>query len=147
MADAAKPHGKIGEGPEKAHERTDVNILGIFWFIAILAASAVVIHVALWGLFVYLDKTTHPEEVTYWQTQPLNQVPPQPRLQASPKRDMQEMLAHERQWLNSYDWIDRQAGIVRIPIDQAMQLVTERGLDVISPQQETEKAEHQHETH
>ena len=30
--------------------------------------------------------------------------------------------------LHSYGWVDQQAGIVRIPIDRAMTLLTERGL-------------------
>jgi hypothetical protein len=32
--------------------------------------------------------------------------------------------------LNSYAWVDRAAGIVRIPIDQAMDLVAASGLPV-----------------
>jgi hypothetical protein len=30
--------------------------------------------------------------------------------------------------LSSYGWVDREAGIVRIPIDRAMDLLAERGL-------------------
>lgn len=43
------------------------------------------------------------------------------------------MLAHrekEETQLNSYGWVDEQADIVRIPINQAMALVAERGLPV-----------------
>jgi hypothetical protein len=34
----------------------------------------------------------------------------------------------EVQRLNSYGWVDQQAGIARIPIDRAMALLAQRGL-------------------
>jgi hypothetical protein len=34
----------------------------------------------------------------------------------------------EEQQLHSYGWVDQGAGSVHIPIDQAMQLIAERGL-------------------
>jgi hypothetical protein len=39
-----------------------------------------------------------------------------------------ELRAAEDGDLNSCGWVDRNAGIVRIPIDRAMQLILERGL-------------------
>lgn len=56
------------------------------------------------------------------------QVPPDPRLQPDPSRDLQGMRAEETATLNSYGWIDRRAGIVQIPIDRAMELLAQRGL-------------------
>src|SRR5262245_60325642 len=54
--------------------------------------------------------------------------PPGPRLQASPTRDIQELLQTEKARLQSYGWVDRSAGIVRMPIDRAMALVVRQGL-------------------
>ena len=34
----------------------------------------------------------------------------------------------EEQTLHSYGWVDQQAGVVRIPIDRAMELLAQRGL-------------------
>ena len=53
---------------------------------------------------------------------------PGPRLQASPARDMQEMLRAENARLQSYGWVDRSAGLVRMPIDRAMDFVARQGL-------------------
>jgi hypothetical protein len=39
-----------------------------------------------------------------------------------------ELRTAEDTDLNSYGWVDRTAGIARIPIDRAMQLLLERGL-------------------
>jgi hypothetical protein len=34
----------------------------------------------------------------------------------------------EEKTLHSYGWVDQRAGVVRIPIDRAMELVAQRGL-------------------
>jgi hypothetical protein len=56
------------------------------------------------------------------------QPPPEPRLQVSPKHDMQAVRAAEMALLHSYGWVNRAAGIVRIPIERAIDLLAERGL-------------------
>jgi hypothetical protein len=61
-------------------------------------------------------------------------LPPEPRLQSAPGRDMQELRAQETATLSSYGWVDRQAGIARIPIDRAIDLVLEKGLPVAAPE-------------
>ena len=53
---------------------------------------------------------------------------PLPRLQPSPAVDWQVFYAHEMAWLNSAGWQDKAAGIVHIPIDQAMHDVAAEGI-------------------
>ena len=55
-------------------------------------------------------------------------VPPEPRLQINPRQDLKDLRAAEDEILHGYGWVDRNAGIVRIPIDDAMRLTLERGL-------------------
>ena len=57
---------------------------------------------------------------------------PLPHEQVSPRMDLQAFRAQEEAELNSYGWIDRKAGIVRIPIDQAIALISRQGLAVRS---------------
>ena len=54
--------------------------------------------------------------------------PPEPRLQTDPRQDLADMRAKEDEVLGSYGWVDKNAGVVRIPIDAAMKLTLERGL-------------------
>jgi hypothetical protein len=54
------------------------------------------------------------------------QPPPEPRLQTEPIQDLAALRAREEATLGSYGWVDRQAGIVRIPITRAMELLVER---------------------
>lgn len=54
--------------------------------------------------------------------------PPSPRLQVQPKAAADRLHAREHTLLNEYDWADRAHEIVRIPVEQAMRLISERGL-------------------
>ena len=55
-------------------------------------------------------------------------MPPEPRLQTNPREDLRELRAKEDELLGSYGWVDKNAGVVRIPIEDAMKLTVERGL-------------------
>lgn len=55
--------------------------------------------------------------------------PPAPRLQSDPAADLARFRTAEQQRLESYGWVDRQKGIVHIPIGQAMREIAERGID------------------
>jgi hypothetical protein len=55
-------------------------------------------------------------------------LPPAPRLQVNPARDIIEHRRAEDRVLSSYGWVDARKGIARIPIARAMALVAERGI-------------------
>ena len=63
-------------------------------------------------------------------TAPASPLPPEPRLEANPFQALQALRAHEDELLTHYGWIDQSKGIVRIPIERAMELTAERGLPV-----------------
>lgn len=58
-------------------------------------------------------------------------IPPPPRLQARPGVDLAAERARETARLDGYAWVDRRAGIARIPIARAMQILAGRG--AVSP--------------
>jgi hypothetical protein len=53
-----------------------------------------------------------------------------PRLQAHPETDLQQYLERERAILETYGWVDRKNGVVRIPIQRAMNVLIQNGLPV-----------------
>jgi len=55
--------------------------------------------------------------------------PPAPRLQIEPKRSAERLHMRERTLLTGYDWADRAHMVVRIPIERAMSLISQRGLN------------------
>jgi hypothetical protein len=122
-------HG-TSENPEVHHETSDVNIRAIFGFGAGLIVVAIGIHFIVWLLFMYFaarEAQRVPLEYPLAASQG-ERLPPEPRLQVTPRQDLGELRASEDETLATYGWVDRNAGIVRIPIDEAMRLTLERGL-------------------
>jgi hypothetical protein len=116
--------------PEVQHEHSDVNIRAILTFGVALTIVAAVVHLLIYVLFGYFSNR---EGVQKRATYPLavaqqDRVPPEPRLQTNPRQDLADLRAKEDEALTSYGWVDRNAGVVRIPIDQAMTLTLQRGL-------------------
>lgn len=54
-------------------------------------------------------------------------APPGPRLQTDAAGDLQRFRADEERRLNTYYWIDKQKGIVHVPIEQAMKKLAATG--------------------
>jgi hypothetical protein len=51
-----------------------------------------------------------------------------PRLETNERLEIKDFRTQEEQTLNSYGWVDQPNGVVRIPIERAMQLLAQRGL-------------------
>jgi hypothetical protein len=62
---------------------------------------------------------------------------PQPRLQESPSVDTVATLREERARVSSYGWIDQKAGIARIPVDRAMDILVQKGLPKVAARPRT----------
>ena len=58
------------------------------------------------------------------------ELPPSPRLQVEPHFELKEYCEQQQREVNSYGWIDQRLKVVRIPINQAMDLVLKNGLPV-----------------
>jgi hypothetical protein len=122
--------------PEGHHERRVVSVKALLLAVAILVASAIVVHLALAGLLAVFrqqnaDANRHFSEplVDRSLRKDLQRFP-EPRLQIAPREDLRELRAREEAELGSYGWIDKTNGLVRIPIDRAMNLLVQRGLPV-----------------
>jgi hypothetical protein len=59
-------------------------------------------------------------------------APPEPRLQTDPAGELAAMRHEEDLRLKTYAWVNEPAGIARIPVERAMELLLERGLDSIA---------------
>jgi hypothetical protein len=65
---------------------------------------------------------------------PVSRFPP-PDLQSNPPGDLRAFQARQQAELRSYGWVDRGQGLVRIPIERAMQIIADRGADAYAPLQ------------
>lgn len=55
--------------------------------------------------------------------------PPGPRLQTDDAADLRRFRAGEENRLNGYYWVDKQKGVVHIPIAEAMKKLAQSGID------------------
>jgi hypothetical protein len=122
--------------PSVAHEHTDADSHAITRFGIGLAFILVVSQLILWWVFDHLSAreaklSPHVAAIIKEQAPTL---PPEPRLQGNapldlhPRLDLQKMRREEDDALNHYAWIDPDHGIVRLPIERALELVAQNGL-------------------
>ena len=114
------------------YEIRDANTSGILLFLALLATTVVLVLLFAWGLFrqYSLSINNKPPDSPFTG---VREVPSAPRLQVTPREDLQRILADQQSKLETYGWEDRQAGTVRIPIERAMDLLVQKGLPVAIP--------------
>ena len=123
--------------PEKpGHQPADdVSTRAIVRFGVGLGIATAVISLAMWGLFRFFAarQEKHDERVPPMVAANLRRTPSGPRLEPDPLAPRRAARAREDAMLESYGWVDRNAGIVRIPIDRAMELLVEKGLPPSKP--------------
>jgi hypothetical protein len=90
----------------------------------------VIIHVGLGLLYgLLIDRSMETGEQRYPLAAEQGQrLPPIPRLQQFPHKDLYQFRQGEEAFLHGYGWMNKEAGIVHIPIETAMRLTVERGL-------------------
>ena len=138
-----------GHSADTGYEHEDLSPQGVFYFMGGVAVLGVVIYFILVGMYRYLDNydrkhqppanpmaaTTGVDPQTMNYKQILDQAQqtfPKPVLEHSEQTQYVEELKKENEILGSYDWVDQNNGVVRIPIDRAIDLLAQRGLPVIS---------------
>jgi hypothetical protein len=141
------------------YERRDIRAAGILYFLGGLAVSGLLVYFIVNGIFGYLDKRFETEQppVSPLVTNPTSdtrRIPPQfkgdyekylkedfpaQQLEINERTELNDIRLREEDTLSTYGWVDQKAGIVRIPIDRAMDLLAQQGLPVRS-QTETSEA-------
>ena len=111
----------------RGHETRDVNIRRLLGFGAALIVLIMAGLLASEGVLHYFE-VRQPLGPPASPFENVRTLPPAPRLQVAPVEDLAHYQAAQASALNSYGWVDQKAGVVRIPIDRAMDLLLERGL-------------------
>jgi hypothetical protein len=112
------------------HEESDVNVGAIIRYGIGLVVVAAVIHVFLWWLLGLYGRQNERAQTQVYPlaTGQANRLPPFPRFQENPQQDLLELRAKQKAQLEGYGWVNKEAGVARIPIEEAMKMVIERGL-------------------
>lgn len=125
-------------GPPHAHEVRDIRFWPIVWFSAALLLGVGVVVIGLDALLDYFQRTRIQPEREFSALQ-AKQLPPQPRLEVASGAELRQLRAREERLLSSYGWVDKDAGIARIPIERAMALLAQQGLPFREPPMNTNR--------
>jgi hypothetical protein len=120
----ANGHAPQGGG----YEKTDTGIAMIIWSAFGLVLLTAVSLLIVWGIFNWFK---HREELSHRALSPMaspSQLPPEPRLQIKSDEQIIHLHESEAHILSSYAWVDEKGGVVRVPIDKAMDLLMKKGL-------------------
>jgi hypothetical protein len=109
------------------HETSDVNPYYVALAAFILALSLAVIFPFLSWIFWRFESAARKTDAPRSLVADDQAVPP-PTLQENPTADLIQFRNEEEQKLSSYAWIERDQGTVRIPIERAILILSERGL-------------------
>jgi hypothetical protein len=128
---------------ELQFERSDLSPAAIIAFLIGLAVFGVLVHFVIAGMLRYMDRTEQVRQTKLGPTMPslrptqpdTRSVKPQditqfpePRLEGNERIEINAFRLNEERLLHSYSYVDQQRGVLRIPIERAMQLIAERGL-------------------
>ena len=133
------------------YERKDISVNGVVVFLVGLAALVVISYFVVDIFYGVLEKHFEAEQapisplVTNAQKD-TRRIPPQygqdyakylkesfpaPQLETDERTQLNDVLLREEDTLSTYDYVDKNAGTVRIPIDRAMDLLAQKGLPVL----------------
>jgi hypothetical protein len=129
--------------PETHHEESDVPVAALLWSILIFIVLSAVSYFVILGFYNWLVRSerdrmdpprsavARPANADVPQNQPLLQpfptvdgqgspIPPQSN---TPVTDLVHMRASEQKRLTSYGWVDKERGLVHMPIQTAKEVL------------------------
>lgn len=112
------------------YETTDADSGPVVRFALFLLAFTIATAALVVLFYKYLDARETAEKAQRYPMSEMVQrpLPPRPRLQTYPFTDIGTMRATEHKLLDEYGWVDKSTGVVRIPIERAIDVLAERGL-------------------
>jgi hypothetical protein len=135
--------GAVSENDTVAFESRDVKARTIYVYLAVLGAAVILSYVA--SVFVLrittrfaAESDAPPPPVREELGKDYLTMPPEPRLQGvpghgtDPQYDLREKIQEDSQADEKAGWIDQNSGVAQIPVEDAMKIIAEKGLPVVS---------------
>ena len=134
-------HGETPRHADVSFEERDVKAGTIYWYLFALGLATAA---ALLICIFILHFTSHLAASSDAPPPPSREAmgkdyPPEPRLQGvpghqtDPQKDLRQKLKADTDANEKLEWIDKNAGIAQIPVEDAMKIVAEKGLPSFSP--------------
>ena len=112
------------------YETRDANAGGVFKFLAALGTVLLATSLICWGLFRFFTTHERDEAASTSPFADTRQLPLGPQLQVNPREDWLKFREEQEKSLETYAWENRTAGIARVPIEEAMELLVKKGIPV-----------------
>jgi len=133
-----------------SYEHQDLRPRVFIYFFVALIVSLGVLYVIVFGMYRFLDSYNHADQATMSPmvaaeadtrtvTDADTKAFPEPRLEKSERNELREFIENQDRKLATYNWVDKNKGIVQIPVDRAMDLIVQRGLPVRPQAKEQEQ--------
>jgi hypothetical protein len=146
MSDLHKADHKPGAVPTHADvsfEQRDVTATKIYMYLAALALAVIGSYiVCVYVLRITTDiakqSDTPPPPIREEMGGEYRTMPPEPRLQGVPghgqdaQYDLRTKMQEDAEANEKIGWIDRDAGIAQIPVEDAKKIIAEKGLTAFS---------------
>jgi hypothetical protein len=110
------------------HEPDDIATGWVAAFLAAVCASLGVMGIGLAWMFGAFERRAETSEEPASPFSALRGPPPEPRLQVSPRRDLEALRSREEAALNTWSRKDRDSPYVQVPLERALEAVTASGL-------------------
>ena len=122
-------HVNGSEHSERRYEDSEVSVKKLVFFAAgVVALILVGVLGGAWAFRFFVRHTPMGPPASPFED--VRQLPPTLRLQTDAPQDLQKYRAEQNRILSGYGWVDPRAGVVRIPIDRAMELLLQKGYPV-----------------
>ena len=127
MSEADLEYGPTPEDAEYEHTDVDPGIAGRFalWLAIAMVISGGIVYGTFW-LFEGQSITQNEQVQRFPLAEGRTKESPLPRLQTQPFKDVHQLKQAQLERLSSYGWVDQGAGVVHLPIEDAMRIVAER---------------------
>lgn len=119
--------------PGPAYETRDASLRGILLASVALVLLCVAAALLASGLFGSLERAEQARQRAPHPMAERGEPAPGPQLLANPARALAQYQREQRERVESYAWIDADAGVVRLPLERALELVLEEGLPSRTP--------------
>jgi hypothetical protein len=135
MKEADLEYGPTPADAEYEHTDIEPAIASRFaaWLVVAMLISAAIVYGTFW-LFEGREQVAGQANQQFPLAAAQVKEPQGPRLQTQPFKDVYTLHQGEQEKLTTYGWVDKGAGVVRMPIDDAMRIVSERGMVISTPQ-------------
>jgi hypothetical protein len=130
----ATPHNEPGDPAGRKYETSDAHFKSVFVTGVVLLGIMVLGLLLSLGVYALWNRhTAAPGTHAETMINPdLSKQPPGPNLQSDPHAALVALRRAEDSILTSYAWVSRDSGIVRVPVERAIELLVKKGL----PQQD-----------